>query len=218
MVEATLQCKRLFQPLHTGYLIHHSLFYHELPRRLTHRHLILTLAPPGVGRRKHNPIYMGLRIFTPPTSTLYQISNSLKTENSLTVLPRLLSVFRTERRRSSAKKNSLPKSPPSSGQKCQRINVEAGHNTVSHRLSLLFPKLRLSNFMISSLASAVFVQCPPQCAQLSRQTLPASLPPHRASCWQQPRPHRAGRSGEIMPARQSHQACQSESLRLQSSI
>jgi len=67
---------------------------------------------------------------------------------------------------------------------------------VSHRLSLLFPKLRLSNFMISSLASAVFVQCPPQCAQLSRQTLPASLPPHRASCWQQPRPHRAGRSGE----------------------
>lgn len=101
------------------------------------------------------------------------------------------------------KKNSLPKSPPSSGQKCQRINVEAGHNTVSHRLSLLFPKLRLSNFMISSLASAVFVQCPPQCTQLSRQTLPASLPPHRASCWQQPRPHRAGRSGEIMPARQS---------------
>jgi len=41
--------------------------------------------------------------------------------------------------------------------------LKAGHNTVSHhRLSLLFPKLRLSNFMISSLASAIFVQCPPK--------------------------------------------------------
>lgn len=146
---------------------------------------------------------MGLRIFTPPTSTLYQISNSLKTENSLTVLPRLLSVFRTERRRSSAKK-TVCQSPRHLAAKSVNVSMlKAGHNTVSHRLSLLFPKLRLSNFMISSLASAVFVQCPPQCAQLSRQTLPASLPPHRASCWQQPRPHRAGRSGEIMPARQS---------------
>jgi hypothetical protein len=129
---------------------------------------------------------MGLRIFTPPTSTLYQISNSLKTENSLTVLPRLLSVFRTERRRSSAKK-TVCQSPRHLAAKSVNVSMlKAGHNTVSPRLSLLFPKLRLSNFMISSLASAVFVQCPPQCAQLSRQTLPASLPPHRASCWQQP--------------------------------
>merc|ERR1719225_2362820 len=103
-----------------------------------------------------------LRIFTNLRQRqLYQISNSLKTENSLTVLPRLLSVFRTECRRSSAK-NSQP-----SLQKCQKSSVnvsmlKAGHNTVSHhRLSLLFPKLRLSNFMISSLASAIFVQCPP---------------------------------------------------------
>lgn len=59
--------------------------------------------------------------------------------------------------------------------------LKAGHNTVSHhRLSLLFPKLRLSNFMISSLASAIFVQCPPKkCAQLSRPDPAVLLQPFR---------------------------------------
>ena len=95
------------------------------------------------------------------TSTLYQISNSLKTENSLTVLPRLLSVFRME-----FWKDPVPKKPSLPKWLAKKVSMyqcfEAGHNIVSHRLSLLFPKLRLSNFMISSLASAIFVQCPPK--------------------------------------------------------
>jgi hypothetical protein len=82
-------------------------------------------------------------IFAPPStlskSTLYQISNSLKTENSLTVLPRLLSVFRTEsrRRRSSAKKNEDKKEYQSAAKSWPKsVNVsmlkrKAGHNTVS---------------------------------------------------------------------------------------
>ena len=69
--------------------------------------------------------------------------------------------------RQSAVEDPVPKiaNPVCKNAKKSSVNVsmlKAGHNTVSHhRLSLLFPKLRLSNFMISSLASAIFVQCPP---------------------------------------------------------
>jgi len=134
--------------------IHHSLFYHELPlRRLTH--LTFDLDTNATWRwqtKLHNPmIYYMICwlatcewIFAPPStlskSTLYQISNSLKTENSLTVLPRLLSVFRTEsrRRRSSAKKKNEDKKEYQSAAKSwpKSVNVsmlkrKAGHNTVS---------------------------------------------------------------------------------------
>jgi hypothetical protein len=63
-------------------------------------------------------------------------------------------------------KDPVPKKPSLPKWLAKKVSMyqcfEAGHNIVSHRLSLLFPKLRLSNFMISSLASAIFVQCPPK--------------------------------------------------------
>jgi len=66
-----------------------KLFYHELPQRHTTTldRSLLTLAPPSGYALDH-------RNGSSSTTTLY--SNSLKTENSLTVLPRLLSVSKTK--------------------------------------------------------------------------------------------------------------------------
>jgi len=113
------------------------------------------------------------------SSTNNIVSNSLKTENSLTVLPRLLSVFRTECVEDPVPKiaNPVCKNAKKAGQKSVNVSMlKAGHNTVSHhRLSLLFPKLRLSNFMISSLASLSF------CAVPQIRSTQLSLPPDPAA-------------------------------------
>ena len=156
------------------------------------------------------------------TSTLYQISNSLKTENSLTVLPRLLSVFRTEsrRRRSSAKKKwRIPVCCQKLAKKCQCINVEKKSWTQYSEPHLdshsCFPNLRLSNFMISSLASVqIFVQCPPQknVHNWAAPTLPCYCS------------HSGGRPHHALPIAPGwlagHQACllKRKSIQLQSCI
>jgi hypothetical protein len=143
-------------------------------------------------------------IFAPPStlskSTLYQISNSLKTENSLTVLPRLLSVFRTEsrRRRSSAKKKMKIKKNtsllPKAGQKvsmyqCWKEKLDT-IQWAPYRLSLLFPKFKAlqfhdlesrirANFCAVSPPPKKMCTIEPLCRPRSLPLLP--MPPHRAS-------------------------------------
>lgn len=109
-------------------------------------------------------------------------SNSLKTENSFwQYYPAFWVFLKNEDPSANQKKEKTKKVSPCAparahGEQCQVIKPPRSRTQYSeHRLSLLFPKLRLSNFMISSLVtSAVFVQCPPMYApiEFGRQTQP----------------------------------------------
>lgn len=110
-------------------------------------------------------------------------SNSLKTENSFWQYYPAFWVFRKTKilvptKKKKKQKNVSPwtRLQRAHGEQCQVIKPPRSRTQYSeHRLSLLFPKLRLSNFMISSLVtSAVFVQCPPMYApiEFDRQTQP----------------------------------------------
>jgi len=103
------------------------------------------------------------------------------------------------------------------GEQCQVIKPPRSRTQYSeHRLSLLFPKLRLSNFMISSLVtSAVFVQCPNVCTNwVGRQTqpplcrCPAALPNPSICC----------PSGQSRPALQKWRPAEAKVYDLKSSI
>lgn len=95
-------------------------------------------------------------------------SNSLKTENSFDSITPPFECFETKILVPTKKKEKTKKVSPCAparahGEQCQ-VKPRSRTQYSEHRLSLLFPKLRLSNFMISSLVtSAVFVQCPNVC-------------------------------------------------------
>jgi len=95
-------------------------------------------------------------------------SNSLKTENSFDSITPPFECFETKILVPTKKKKKQKKVSPCAparahGEQCQ-VKPRSRTQYSEHRLSLLFPKLRLSNFMISSLVtSAVFVQCPNVC-------------------------------------------------------
>ena len=107
-------------------------------------------------------------------------SNSLKTENSFWQYYPAFWVFRKTKilvptKKKKKQKNVSPCAPARAhGEQCQVIKPRSRTQYSEHRLSLLFPKLRLSNFMISSLVtSALFVQCPNVCTNwVGRQTQP----------------------------------------------
>lgn len=101
---------------------------------------------------------------------MYENSNSLKTENSFDSITPPFECFETKILVPTKKKEKKIKSPcapaRAHGEQCQ-VKPRSRTQYSEHRLSLLFPKLRLSNFMISSLVtSAVFVQCPPMYAPI----------------------------------------------------
>lgn len=100
---------------------------------------------------------------------MYENSNSLKTENSFDSITPPFECFETKilvptKKKSKNQKIKSPCEPARAhGEQCQ-VKPRSRTQYSEHRLSLLFPKLRLSNFMISSLVtSAVFVQCPNVC-------------------------------------------------------
>jgi len=96
-------------------------------------------------------------------------------------------VFRNEDPSANQKKKKTKEISPCAparahGEQCQ-VKPRSRTQYSEHRLSLLFPKLRLSNFMISSLVtSAVFVQCPNVCTNWAASTQPplcrCSAPPN----------------------------------------
>lgn len=113
-------------------------------------------------------------------TTMNENSNSLKTENSFWQYYPAFWVFRKKKilvptKKKKKQKNVSPCAPARAhGEQCQVIKPRSRTQYSEHRLSLLFPKLRLSNFMISSLVtSTVFVQCPNVCTNwVGRQTQP----------------------------------------------
>ena len=150
---------------------------------------------------------------------MYENSNSLKTENSFWQYYPAFWVFRKTKilvptKKKKKQKNVSPCAPARAhGEQCQVIKPRSRTQYSEHRLSLLFPKLRLSNFMISSLVtSAVFVQCPNVCTNwVGRQTQPPLC-----RCPALPNPSLCP-SGQ-WPARQKRRPAEAKVYDLKSSI